>query len=256
MVSLLKRLLAEPSTRGMELDDPRTTALRRQIVRTKPLLRRIYDQWYGFISTNIPAGSGEVLELGSGAGFLDEFIPQLITSEIFVTPGARVVLDGQRLPFPDAGLRAIAMTNVLHHLPDVRRFFAEATRCVRVGGTVAMVEPWVTQWSRLIYRKLHHERFDPHARRWGFDSDGPLSGANGALPWIVFRRDRQQFEREFPTWRIEHLRPILPFRYLLSGGVSLRALMPGWSSGLLRAAEAMMPASQTAMFAEIVLRRV
>jgi len=146
---------------------------------------------------------------------------------------------------------------VLHHVPDVRAFFAEAARCVRPGGVMVMIEPWVTRWSRLIYTRLHHEPFWPQTPDWQFPARGPLSSANGALPWIVFERDRAQFEREFPQWRIETLKPIMPFRYLVSGGVSLRALMPGWTFGAWRGLEKLFePWLKTwAMFAVIKLRR-
>ena len=149
------------------------------------------------------------------------------------------------------------MTDVLHHIPDVRSFFVQAASTVREGGAVIMIEPWVTRWSRLVYTNLHHEPFLPGADRWEFASTGPLSGANGALPWIVFRRDRLQFEREFPEWRIDEIRPTMPFRYLVSGGVSLRSLMPGWTYSAWRGAEwAMTPLMhQLAMFACIVLTR-
>jgi len=45
------------------------------------------------------------------------------------------------LPFADDTLRAIVMTDVLHHLQNLRRFFKEASRCVEVGGKVIMIEP-------------------------------------------------------------------------------------------------------------------
>ena len=50
-----------------------------------------------------------------------------------------------------------------------------------------------------------------------------------ALPWILFMRDRSQFEREFPQWQIGQLRLCSPLRYLLSGGISLRVSMPAWT---------------------------
>ena len=120
-----------------------------------------------------------------------------------------------------------------------------------------MVEPWVTAWSRLVYSKLHHEPFRPDANEWQFPSSGPLSGANGALPWIIFERDRSQFEREFPEFKIEFVELTMPFRYLVSGGVSMRALMPGWTFGLWRRLEHRLRSqlSQLAMFAYIVLRK-
>lgn len=44
-------------------------------------------------------------------------------------------------------------------------------------------------------------------------------------------RDRPQFELEFPVWKIRRIYPCMPFVYLLSGGVSMRSLSPGWSFG-------------------------
>ena len=49
----------------------------------------------------------------------------------------------------------------------------------------------------------------------------------------------------------------MPLRYLLSGGVSMRSLMPGWTFGLWRALEhgLQMFMNQIAMFAYIILIR-
>ena len=67
--------------------------------------------------------------------------------------------------------------------------------------------------------------------------NAPLSAANMALPWIMFVRDRDRFEREFPEFRILSIRPFMPLRYLLSGGVSVRSLVPASTFGLWRAIE-------------------
>jgi SAM-dependent methyltransferase len=253
----LRSWLEHPATRGLELDDPSTTRLRRDIVRTKPFLRRVYLEWYDLIRRSLPDVPGPVVELGSGAGFFEEVLPGVIASEVFLTPGVQVVLDGQRLPFAPASLRAIVMTNVFHHLPDCRLFLASAARCVRPGGAIVMVEPWVSRWSRFVYRRLHHEPFDPDQSGWPFPGRGPLSGANGALPWIVFQRDRAFLEIEFPQWLVARVNPLMPFRYLASGGVSLRSLAPGWSFSAFRAFERalgyLMPG--LAMFALLVVER-
>ena len=251
----LRRLVTHPLTRGRDLDDPNTTALRRQIIQSKPFLRQIYVEWYRTLTADLPPGPGRVLELGSGAGFFRQVVAEAICSEIFLCPDITLVLDGQRMPLADASLRAIVMTDVFHHLPRARQFFAEATRCVGSGGVVAMIEPWVSAWSKLIYTRLHHEPFRPEAAEWEFPSTGPLSGANGALPWIVFQRDRAIFEREFPAWRIERVDPIMPIRYLLSGGVSMRSLLPGWMH-LPVATFEHLAGQRAAMFAHIVLRRL
>src|SRR5262249_8235725 len=155
----------------------------------------------------------------SGAGFMSEFVPRLITSDILSLPTIDRVFDAcETLPFENESLRAIAMVNVLHHLPSCKAFFSEAQRSLAPGGRLSLIEPWTTSWSAFVYRYLHHEPFDPNAPDWSFASTGPLSGANQALPWIVFSRDRAMFEEQFPKLHIESIRPIMPIRYLLSGG--------------------------------------
>lgn len=253
----LRRLLAHPLTEHHALDDPATTQLRRRIIDTKPFLKAIYDEWYTILASELPDVDGRVLELGSGAGYCHRFIPNLITSEVFFIPGVHLIADARNLPFCDQSLRAIVFTDVLHHMPDVRSFFHEAFRCLQPGGKILMIEPWVTRWSLFINTRFHHEPFRHDAEDWSFPSDGPLSAANGALPWIVLVRDRQRFESEFPELIIEKIRPFLPFRYLISGGVSMRSLMPGFAHPLWLRLEQMLSAhmDSLAMFAFVALRR-
>jgi SAM-dependent methyltransferase len=205
----------------------------------------------------LPVGTGGVLELGSGAGFLDHFIPDLITSDVLPLPHIDHVIDAHALPFESNTLRAIVMTNVFHHLADPRQFLREAGRCVRPGGSIVMVEPWNTAWSRFIYSRFHHEPFVPEAREWQFQSTGPLSGANGALPWIVFHRDRNDFELAFPEWQVASVSLSMPFRYLLSGGLSHVALMPTWTFPMWQWVEKQLSGwnMHLAMFARVLLRR-
>lgn len=227
----LKQWLAHPLTQGKDIDTPETTDLRRAIINSKPFLKKIYAEWYAVIQSHLSQSSVElpVLELGSGAGFLDDFVPKLITSEVFHLAGIQVVLDAQRLPFAEGSLKGVAMTNVLHHIPDASQFFSEAHRCIAPGGKIVLIEPWLTAWSRFVYRNLHHEPVDDKSKSWRIDGEGPLSRANSALPWILFCRDRSKFETVFPDLEIDLIEAYMPFRYLVSGGISLRNLMPAWS---------------------------
>jgi SAM-dependent methyltransferase len=252
-MGLLTRLLAHPLTAGLSVDDPHTTRLRRTIIREKGLLRAIYTEWYQRIVAALPEGTA-VLELGSGAGFLRELLPHVITSDVLKTPGVELVADACALPLPDGSLDAIVMTDVFHHIPDVRRFLQEAERCVRPGGKVVMVEPWRTPWSEWVYTRLHAEPFVPQGG-WDIPRSGPLSGANGALPWIVFERDRAVFMRTYPRWQINAIEPLMPFAYLLSGGVSMRSLAPGILYRWIRALERRFTPRRWAMFAIIELER-
>jgi SAM-dependent methyltransferase len=255
--AFLRRVLAHPLTASLDLDNPATTALRKNIIASKPFLKAIYDEWYTTLASAVPIGKGQIVEIGSGAGYCSQFIPDLISSEVFICPDVRLVLDAQQMPFANGSLRAIVMTNVLHHMPRVTRFLAEARRCLRPGGKILMIEPWVTRWSTFIYTHFHHEPFNPHATDWSFVSEGPLSGANGALPWILFVRDRQKFELSFPDLIIEHISPFLPFRYVVSGGVGMRSLTPGFTHGAWVGLERLLRCQMAnlAMFAFISVRR-
>jgi SAM-dependent methyltransferase len=251
---VLRRWLAHPLARDLDPDAAHAPQIHRRILASKPLLRDVYDEWYAAIAAEIGAAT-PVVELGSGAGYLQARIPHLITSDVRPTPAARLVFDAHRLPFRTATIGAIVMTNVVHHLSHVSEFLDDAARVTRPGGVMVMVEPWVSRWSRWIYRNFHHEPFDPDVPDWEFPRTGPLSSANGALPWMMFSRDRTRFERTHRQWTLQHVRPGWPMRYLLSGGVSLRTMMPSAARGVLRTLDRTLPAREWAMFALIVLRR-
>lgn len=259
MTALLRRALAHPLTidADIHLDNPETTNLHRTIIQSKPFLKSIYEEWYRLLAQWLPGGCAPVVELGSGAGFAEEFLPGLITSEVCFFPSVHIIFDGQAMPFRDARLRGVTMVNVLHHVPDVRRLFEEASRCLKPGGRVVAIEPWVSSWSRLVYTRLHHEPFDACSEEWAFPKGGRLSAANGALPWIVFERDRQRWEAEFPDLQVKLIRRIMPFRYLVSGGIATRNLMPSFFFPFWRGVERLLDPfmSRVAMFALIVIER-
>ena len=254
---MLRKLLTPKETRDIELDDPLTTQRRRDLLEKNQLLKSVYDKWYQMIIDALPDTSGGVLEIGTGAGFLKKYFSSLIASEIFWLPGMDVILNGQEMACANSSLRAIVMTNVLHHFPDVTRFFSETRRCLVLHGRLIMIEPWLTSWSRLIYRYLHHEPMDPDTEEWSFPPQGPLSGANEALPWIIFERDRKRFEQLFPDLRILQITPLMPIRYLVTGGFSSRVYPPGWTAsfwdGLEILAKPWHPS--LGMFAYIVLEK-
>ncbi len=251
----LRNWISHPLTRGLDIDDPDTTELRRRIIRGKPFLRKIYEDWYSIIVDSVPVGGKPVLEIGSGAGFFDEFISDLIPSDMFFCTGIKLILDGHNLPFRENSLRGIVLNNVLHHLSRPRHFLSEVARCVEGGGVLVMNEPWITPWSSFVYKRFHNEIFDDASKNWEFPNDGPLSSANGALPWIMFQRDRVLFETEYPQWNINNIYLHSSFIYLLSGGVSLKGLIPSWTYGGWKLLEWMLRKhmKNIAMFAVITL---
>lgn len=251
----LSKILAYPDTANIDVDDPQVTYQRRAIIRKKRFLHAIYQEWYCMQIAQLPTMPGKVLEIGSGAGFFDEINKQTITSEIFFCPFVDAILDGMHLPFQDESLRAVVMTDVFHHIPNVEQFLREVVRTLRPGGRVIMIEPWVTRWSCWVMDHFHSEPMDVEMKTWQFPSYGPLSSSNQALPWIVFQRDRQIFEHKYSDLKLITLLPFMPFRYLLSGGVSMRSLAPAGCNPFLTKLERGLDQKNWAMFSLIVLEK-
>lgn len=242
-----------------ELDDPGRIHEIRATIERKPALRALYLETYEkFLAClkRTPEG-GKVIEIGSGGGFLKKLIPELLTSDILPYEGVDIVADAAKLPLPDNSVRAIFLMNVFHHLPDCRAFLSEVSRCLVPGGRLFMLEPYSGAFSKYVYRYIHHEPLDMETREWKFVSSGPLSDANSALPWMVFERDREIFEREFPRLRIEQVRPHTPLRYWFAGGLKPWTLIPRWGFGLATALDDLVVklARGSASFVDIELRK-
>jgi SAM-dependent methyltransferase len=198
---------------------------------------------------------GKIVEIGSGGGFLKELNPNIITSDILPFPHCDLTFSGEEMPFNDNELSAILMIDVLHHIPDSISFFREAQRVLKPGGKIIMIEPANTNFSRFIFQKFHHENFDPDSASWSFPTSGPLSGANGALPWIIFTRDYDKFKGQFFSFSKEKIKHHTPFAYLISGGLTFKSPLPGWLFRPFRWLEALLSPfnNYLAMFQTIVV---
>jgi SAM-dependent methyltransferase len=161
------------------------------------------------------------------------------------------------MPFEETSVDAFFMFDVLHHINEPRKFFAEAIRCLKESGKIVMIEPANTLWSRFVYKKFHHEPFDERAN-WELELAGRLSQANGAMPWIIFTRDREIFEKEFPSLKIVKIHNHTPIGYLLSGGLTLRQLVPSFTYTPIKCLEYLLTPFNNAlgMFQTIVLQKV
>lgn len=212
------------------LNNPDRIEQLRRIILGKPSLRKFYIEVYHKYARSLMhcPQHGLAIELGSGGGFVKDIIPDLITTDILPYRGIDQVVDATVLPYPDNSLRFIGMLNVFHHIPDALSFFREVQRCLLPGGRVFMVDQHPGWLSFFILKYLHHEPFNPQAVEWSFEGDGPLSGANGALAWIVFRRDVQLFQKLFPKLSLLQYRPHTPLWYWLAGGLKNWCLLPVW----------------------------
>lgn len=254
----LFEFLKLPGTENLDIDDPRTTLARRQIIKHKKFLYFLYRDFYlQFLRNSRMVPPGPRIEIGSGAGFLNEIIPNVIQSDVFVTPGIDVVFSAEKLPFKKNDTAAFFMLDVLHHIPKPSNFLQEASACLKSKGRIIMIEPYISAWGKFIWKNFHHEPCDDKTDSWSVEKTGPLSGANSAIPWIIFVRDKEKFEKKFPSLRIVKIYPHTPFCYLLSGGVSMKTLVPEFTYGFFKTIELFLTPfrSYLSMFVTIVLEK-
>ncbi len=232
------------------LDSPERSIAHGEIIKQKYFLRKLYQEWYSIFTEeikNIP--DGLLIELGSGGGFLKEIEPKVICTDIIDLPSNDMTFSALEMPFKDQSVGGIFMIDTMHHIPDSEQFLKEASRVLLKGGKIVMIEPANSIWGRFIYKNFHHEPFIPEGS-WTIPSAGPLSGANGALPWIVFVRDNEIFRKKFPGLKIESIEYLNPFTYLFSGGVSRKPFLPDFTYPAIKFLDKWLPkiAKELSMF--------
>ena len=228
-----------PLLRPHAMGTPEWFAAQDRMIDEKPLVKDCYGLWHTLLLEDADsAGStGAIVELGSGLSRLRLRRPEIITTDV-VAGNVKLLVDGRQLPFRDESVRALLLTHVFHHIPDPASFLAEAARVLKPNGVISIVDCAHTAFSRFFFGRIHPEPYRDEATTWSFPAGHTMLDSNQALSWIVFERDRAEFEARFPTLRVERRRWLPWLSYLLSGGVNLRSLVPRPLAPLVRAADA------------------
>lgn len=246
IVNSLRQWLYEPRVRNVDVDDNELLAIHSSVLREKRLLRSAFETFYldmAAICDRHFSVPGAEVELGTGAGFFKALRSALQTSDVRKGPNIDMALDAQAMALPDDSVRCIYAINVFHHLPDPERFFNELVRVLRPGGGCILIEPHGGLASALLHRHLHSdEHFDTAVQGWKtVEIGGPLSGANQALAHIVFQRDLGRFNELYGN-KLEIVHrgyELNALRYLLSGGLNFRQLVPSFMAGPLTVLESL-----------------
>jgi SAM-dependent methyltransferase len=223
----MRNRLAHPLARDLDLDSAEATRVHARLIREKPFLRKLYAAYYKEYDEVVRRASkgGAIVEIGSGGGFYRDDRRGVLSLDIRPAADVDVVGSALELPFRSGTVSAILMLNVLHHLPEPSAFFRECERVLMPGGRVCLIEPYAGPLSRRLVKPVHHEPWDEDAG-WTLPASGPMTGANMALPTIVFVRDRARYDREFPNLPVVRMHLHTIALYVISGGVSMRALAP------------------------------
>ncbi|WP_415239374.1 class I SAM-dependent methyltransferase [Pseudomonas brassicacearum] len=171
---------------------------------------------------------GLEVELGAGIAPMRNSYPEVLATDIVATEQLDMALNAEAMSLDDHSARVFYGQNCFHHFPHPDRFFTELERTLKVGGGAILIEPFHGPFAAFLYKRLFKsEGFDMHFPSWETPSTGPMNGANQALSYIVFVRERQAFERKHPGLEIVHQEICGNYlRYLISGGLNFRQLLP------------------------------
>lgn len=201
----------------------------REIWKKKKILRDIYEEWYRMIIADLSKVEGPTVELGAGSGNFKEFYPQAISADIEKRDWIDMSFDAHEMPFDDSSVANIVKIDVLHHLADPVGFLHEASRVLKKGGRLIMLEPYPSLFSRIVYKLFHPEPFiydvdyfnhKPSMDKHPWDS-------NQAIPYLIFYKHLDKFEKVFgKTFKIVKKEKMSLILYPASGGFENPSMIP------------------------------
>ena len=261
---MLRRILRWSQKDPKYIDTAERFQIHREALRSKKIMRGVFRDFHKQIldldQEYFGATEGLRIELGCGVAPIKENFPFVLATDIIDAPHLDRLLDAQSMDLPDSSVRALYCQNSFHHFPRPELFLQEALRVLRIGGGVILIEPYHGRFASIIYPRLFTtEVFDKRISDWERPNAGPMTDANQALSYIVYIRDKERFRGLFPELDIVHVQPLSNWlRYLLSGGLNFRQLVPDWTARPLQLTERTISplAGTLALHYVIVLRKV
>jgi SAM-dependent methyltransferase len=260
---MLRDILAARETSRIDIDSSMRIESHKAVLQRKVMLQELFREFHGlFIALDqqfFQNTRGLQIELGAGISPIRDDYSQVLATDVVEAPHLDRTLDAQAMDLQSNSVRALYGQFCFHHIPEPARFFEEVVRVVRPGGGVILIEPFFGPFASFVFKRLFSsEGFDKTMAGWNVPMTGPMSGANQALSYIVFDRDRTLFRRKYPLLEIVHQAPLTNYlRYLLSGGLNFRQLVPDRLFPVLKLLEgALQPARKIlALHHVIVIRK-
>ena len=245
MYDKVRKLLYEKEVLNIDVNNDKLLEAHYLILRKKKLLNSAFETFYKDMSKICDQNffcDGLEVELGSGVGFFKKIRKNVLSSE-FERKGLSydLKIDATNMNLKDNSIKCIFAINVFHHIAFPSKFFNELIRVLKTNGGCILIEPHNGFFSRFLHKNLHeNEYFDTEKIEWDDEkSFGPLANANQALAHNVFVRDKSLFVEKYG----EHLEIIHEqyelngLRYLFSGGLNFRQILPSFLDYFLKTIE-------------------
>jgi SAM-dependent methyltransferase len=234
--------LREPGADGLDLDGGARLEWHRSVLARKRMTREVFLECHGLLRSldqQYLTGRGIAIEVGAGAAPMRDTYPDVLSADVVYGRHLDCVLDAQRMGLRAGSVRVIYAQNAFHHFPEPERFFGELDRVLSPGGGAVVLDPFYGPAATFLFKRLFRsEGFDKTSPAWETPAVGPMNGANQALSYVIFVRDRERFDARFPSLRIVHAEPVGNYlRYLASGGLNFKRLLPDGATPALRFVE-------------------
>ena len=227
----LIELLSDPLLKGMDVDGIGRIELHRRMLAKKRMLRDVFTEFHHLfkrLDRQFFSGKGFEVELGAGVSPMRDSYPNVWTTDIVDAPHLDKVINAEAMDLADKSVRTIYGQNCFHHFPHPDKFLFELERVLIPGGGAILLEPYYGPFATFLFKRLFRtEGFDKNFSSWETPVEGPMNGANQALSYIVFVRDRAELERKHPSLKIVHEQRVGNYlKYVISGGLNFRQLLP------------------------------
>ncbi len=237
-MKLLLDILRDPSVENMDVNGQDRLVIHGRMLARKRMLREVFSEFHHLfhrLDRKFLMANGLRVEIGAGVAPIRNSYSDVLATDIVSGAGLDRVLDAENMDLESESVRVVFGQNCFHHFPHPDKFFHELERVLAPGGGVVLIEPYYGPFAAFLFKRLFTtEGYDKRFPSWETPVDGPMHGANQALSYIIFVRDRQAFESRYPGLKIVHQETCgNHLKYLVSGGLNFRQLCPDWASPLV-----------------------
>jgi len=196
----------------------------------KPLLRRVYRQFYSEIARRVDRShAGLLVELGSGMGNIKEHLSDCITTDVFPNPWLDRVENAYALTFADHTVSNLVLFDVWHHLQYPGEALREFSRVLVKSGRIILFEPAMGLFGKFVFGRFHHEPLGLGDQiQWsapeGFRPGAPAYYAAQGNASRIFGAGG--YGSELAAWRITEVAYYSGLAYLGTGGFRGPQLYP------------------------------
>ncbi len=236
----IRTYLQEPRLKGVDPDSDEMLAIHSKVLYEKSMMRDVFSEFYdtciNLDKKYFSQTKSKKIEIGAGVSFFKKKYPEIIATDVKKAANLDMVVDAQNMPFENNSISAIYGINCFHHFPNPDLFFKELERVLCKKGGCVLIDPYYGFVASRFYKKIFDsETFDMTQKDWSNESLGFMNGANQALSYIVFVRDKKIFEKKYPGLELVLQKPLNNYmRYLISGGLNFRALLPAFFSPVIK----------------------